>query len=71
MKGVVTTAAAALALTVAPMAQAADAHRGSAPTSDASDLIGTGALLPLLVIAAAVAVTILVVADDNGSPDSP
>lgn len=71
MKGLVTTAAAALALIAAPMAQAADANRGSAPASDSNDFIGSGALIPLLVIAAAIAVTILVVADDNGSPDSP
>lgn len=70
-----TSAAVALGLTFAPMAQAADASRASAPVSNASFLAGDGndsatPLIMALVIAVAT-IYLLVEGGDDDNPDSP
>jgi hypothetical protein len=67
MRKLLSSAAVALALTTAPLAQAAGPVRASAPISGESSLAGGegGGLIIALIIAAATIFTIIQVTDDD------
>ena len=72
MKRLLGTAAAALALTVSPIADAAAADRAHAPMQQGASELGGGIpLSALVVLLAIIAGGIFIVVDDNDSPDSP
>jgi hypothetical protein len=70
MKRLVTAIAGASLLAAAPVAQAAEAARSTAPMEEAN-AIGGGSTVPWIVAAVALGIALFLVLDNGDSPDSP